>query len=351
MHSVTQHSRLYLGTCAFGRAIDAGGAPLDGGATLRGRSVSLELRSPKPNERAAIDSPLWTGIRVLDGLLTTGRGARVGIFGPPGSGKTTLLEWLVDGCEADAVVVALVGERGREAQHWIARCDERTTIVCATGDRPPAERLVAAYVATAQARALRERGLHVLLVIDSLARVAAAAREIAVGLGESTGRGGYPPSVFAELARIVEVAGAVSCGSITLVASVLSDGDERDPVSDAARSLLDGHIALSAQLAGAGRFPAVDVLGSASRTMQTVSSEAHQAHARSVRHILALLDRTRDARSLGIEPVEGTERAAIALESSIESFLRQRGCRCDRNETLSKLAELGEAAESGNADL
>lgn len=345
MRSLKRPSRLCLGTCAFGRAIDAEGAPLDGGPPLRGRSVSLELRSPRPTERAAIDSPLWTGIRVLDGLLTIGRGARVGIFGPPGVGKTTLLELLVDACETDAVVVALVGERGREAQHWIARCDERTTIVCATGDRPPTERLIAAHVAIAHAQALRERGLHVLLVIDSLARVAAAAREIAVGLGESTGRGGYPPSVFAELARLVEVAGAVSLGSITLIASVLSDGDERDPVSDAARSLLDGHVALSAQLAQSGRFPAVDVLSSTSRTMPMVACEAHLRHARMVRHVLAVLDRIQDARSLGIDPAESAARAAVAVESKVEKFLRQHRCRCSSVETLSKLAGLAEVAE------
>ncbi|MFY9720787.1 MAG: hypothetical protein WAK16_14195 [Candidatus Cybelea sp.] len=293
---------------------------------------------------------MWTGIRVLDGLITIGRGARVGIFGAPGAGKTFLLEWLVDACEADAVVVALVGERGREAQQWIARCDERTTIVCATSDRPPKERFVAACVATAHARALRERGLHVLLVIDSLARVAAAARELAVASGESTGRGGYPPSVFAELARLVEVAGAVAFGSITLVASVLSDGEERDPVSDAARSLLDGHIALSAELAQAGRFPAVDVLGSTSRTMQMVVGEAHLHHSRTLRRMLSLLERVRDARSLGIDPVERAARAAIALEGSIESFLRQQRSRCYCDETLSQLARIGEAAEKECGD-
>ena len=341
-----EHSRrLCLGACAFGRAIDARGAPLDGGAALCGRRVSLEIRCPSPNEREAIVSPLWTGIRVLDGLLTIGRGARVGVFGAPGAGKTTLLEWIVDACEADAVVVALVGERGREAQHWIARLDERSTIVCATSDRPPHERLMAAHVSIAQARALRERGLHVLLVIDSLARAAAAAREIAVAYGESTGRGGYPPSVFAELARLVEVAGAVSAGSITLIASVLSDGDERDPVSDAARSLLDGHVALSAQLAAAGRFPAVDVLASTSRTMEGVTGEAHYRHARTLRHTLSLLDRVRDARSLGIEPVETSTRAAVALEGSIEQFLQQGRSRCDSDLTLLRLAQIAEVAE------
>ncbi|HLY03941.1 MAG TPA: EscN/YscN/HrcN family type III secretion system ATPase [Candidatus Cybelea sp.] len=341
---------LCLGTCAFGRALDAAGTPLDGGPPLRGRRVSLELHSPRPNERVAIGEPLWTGVRVVDALLTIGRGARVGIFGAPGAGKTTLLESLVDGCVADAVVVALAGERGREAQHWIARCDERTTVVCATSDRPARERLVAAHVAIAHAQALRERGLDVLLVLDSLARVAAASREITVASGESAGRGGYPPSVFAELARLVEVAGAVSGGSITLIATVLSDGDDRDPVSEAARSLLDGHIALSVGLAQAGRFPSVDVLNSTSRTMDVVASDAHLRDARKMRHMLSLLDRIKDARSLGIEPVDSSARAAIAIEGQIESFLRQSRQRCDHVATLSQLARLAEVVEFENGD-
>jgi type III secretion protein N (ATPase) len=336
---------LPLGACAFGRAFDALGTPLDGGPPLRGRSVGLELRSPRPNERGPVDTPLWTGVRTVDGLLTIGCGARVGIFGAPGAGKTTLLESIVDGCAADAVVVALVGERGREAQEWIARCDERTTIVCATSDRPAPERLRAAQVAIAHARALRERGLGVLLVLDSLARVAAALREVGVASGESTGRGGYPPSVFARLATFVEVAGVVSAGSITLVATVLSDGDDRDPVSEAARSLLDGHVALSVALAQAGRFPAIDVLASTSRTMPMVAGAHHLRAAGAVRRTLATLDRVSDARSLGIEPGDASVRAAIALESRLEDFLRQGRDASDAAVTLAQLARLAELME------
>jgi type III secretion protein N (ATPase) len=330
---------LYLGTCALGRAIDAHGAPLDGGPPLCGRGVPLEFRLPRPNDRAPITTPLWTGIRVVDGLLSVGRGARVGIFGAPGSGKSVLLEAIAGGCAADAVVIALVGERGREAQRWIARRGEQMTIVCATSDRPAHERVLAARVALAHADALRERGLHVLLVIDSLARVAAALREIAVKSGERTGRAGYPPSVFAEVARLVEVAGALAEGSITLIATVLSDGDERDPVSDAARSLLDGHVALSARLAHAGRFPAVDVLASASRTMELVADAAQVRAAGRLRRAIALLDRVEDARALGIEPADRSTRAAMAVESRIESFLRQESAVASGS-TLSQLAAI-----------
>ncbi len=345
-----ERRRLFLGTCALGRAIDAFGAPLDGGPPLLGRTVALALRAPRPNEREPIERPLWSGVRVLDALLTFGRGARVGIFGPPGAGKSTLVESIVDGCAADAVIVGLAGERGREAQRWIARLDERTTIVCATSDRPASERIAAAAVAIAQARALCDRGLHVLFVLDSLARVAAAAREIAVAAGESVGRGGYPPSVFATLARYVECAGALRCGSVTLVATVLSDGDERDPVSEAARSLLDGHIELSSARAQAGRFPAVDVPRSSSRTMDLVAAEEHRRAASQMRRALALLERMEDARALGIEPTDGVSRAAIAIEARLEAFLCQSG-RADCRETLRELLELAgtfERSQLGN---
>jgi ATP synthase in type III secretion protein N len=320
---VTGLQRLALGTCAFGRAIDAHGLPLDNRPPLRGRVVSVELRSPRPHERAPIVTPFWTGIRVIDGLLTIGRGARVGIFGAPGAGKTTLIESIVDGCGADAVVIALIGERGREAHQWIERCDDRTTIVCATSDRPANERLAAATVAVAHANALRERGLHVLLVVDSLARVAATMRELAVAAGESTGRAGYPPSVFAQLARLVEVAGALADGSITLIATVINDGDERDPVSEASRALLDGHIALSVRLAETGRFPAVAVPASVSRTMDAVAGDAHVRAALRVRRTIALLDRLDEVRALGIDPAGRGAAAAIAAELRLEDFLRQ----------------------------
>ncbi len=342
--------RLPLGACALGRAIDAQGSPLDGGPLLRGRNVPLELAVPRPNDRVPIATPLWTGIRVIDGLLAIGRGARIGIFGAPGAGKTTLIESIVAGCAADAIVVALVGERGREAQGWIERRDDRRTVICATSDRPPHERLLAAKIGVVQAGALRERGLHVLLVIDSLARFAAASREIAVSAGESAGRGGYPPSVFAQMAGLVEVAGALAHGSITLIATVINDGDDRDPVSEAARSILDGHIALSTRLAEAGRFPAVDVPASASRTMEAVVDEAHLRAARMVRRALALLDRIDDGRALGIEPADRRARTAIAAESRLEVFLRQGRRPCGYDVTLGELEQLAILLDGDGGD-
>jgi type III secretion protein N (ATPase) len=256
-----------------------------------------------------------------------------------------LLESIAEGSEADAITIALIGERGREAQAWIDRRNARTTVVCATSDRPPSERVLAAHVALAHASALRDRGLHVLLVLDSLARVAGALREVAIGKGESCGRGGYPPSVFSHLARIVEIAGVVGGGSMTLLASVLNDGEDRDPVSDAARSLLDGHVALSERLARARRFPSIDVCASVSRTMSQVASDAHRAAAARVRRSIARLDEVADARALGIEPGDRYTRAAVEAEARLEAFLRQAHRPVPPRESLAALTELADTLE------
>lgn len=276
-----------------------------------------------PSQRVPVDRPLWTGVRCIDTLLTIGRGARVGIFGAPGCGKSTLLESIVRGTHADAIVVGLVGERGREAQSWLERIDARTSIVYATSDRPACERIAAAALAMSQACTLANRGLHVLLVLDSLARVAYALREERVARGESVGRGGYPPSVFTHLARLAERAGAFRTGSVTMLATVLSDGDDRDPVSEAARSLLDGHIQLSVELAQAGHFPAIDVPASASRTMRAVVTPEHWAAAAAVRAALAALARSAEARSLGLEPADELTQIAVAAQPQLERLQRQ----------------------------
>jgi type III secretion protein N (ATPase) len=336
---------LPLGTCALGRAIGSDGTALDAGPPLRGWRVALLRAAPLPHERVPVDRVFWTGVRAIDGLLTFGRGARIGIFGAPGSGKSTLLESLVSGCGADAVVVGLCGERGREAQRWIERRDARTTIVCATSDRPAKERIACVEVAFAHAAALRDRGLHVAFVLDSLARFAAALRETATARGESVGRGGYPASVFPQLARFVEIAGPLCAGSITLIATVLSDGDDRDPVSDAARSLLDGHLQLSPRLAAAGRFPAIDVPASASRTMESVAGPEQRRHAATVRGAIALLDRIDDARALGILPEGPAGQRLLEAEPELESFLRQGDRPSAPAATLAALAELADTLE------
>lgn len=334
---------LPLGMAALGRSIDSTGNPLDGKSAVRGRATRIAFGAPLPCERSAVRAPLWTGVKAIDALLTIGRGARIGLFGAPGVGKSTLLSMLARGICADAVVVGLIGERGREAAEWIERCDSRMSVICASSDRSPAERISAARAAMAQAAALRARGLDVLLILDSLARYGAALREVAVSCGEPAGRGGFPASVFADIARLLEVAGPTRSGSITLVATVLSDGaDERDPLSEAARSLLDGHLALSPALARSGRFPAIDVLASASRTMSHVATPQHVEWAQAVRGAIAALQETEDARSLGLPVADPLVLRAQIAQPRIETFLRQGEFSIKPSETLAELRALAD---------
>ncbi|MDB5028827.1 MAG: synthase [Candidatus Eremiobacteraeota bacterium] len=334
---------LPLGTPLLGRAIDAAGAPLDDRPAPHGRAVSMSAGAQPVSERRPCTEPFWTGVRAIDGPLTIARGARIGLFGAPGAGKSTLLDAVVRGAAADAVVIALVGERGREAERRLAALDARTTLVCATGERTSAERLRAAEIAFAQAEALRSRGLHVLLVVDSLARTAGAARELALAAGEPSGRGGFPPSALAVLAKLLERAGSVGRGSVTVIATVLSDGpDEHDPVSEAARAALDGHLVLDARLACAGHFPAIDVVRSASRTLADVVSPEHLAAARSLRAAVAALDESRDARSLGLNSIDPFLNACLACKGELERFLRQGPEASAPAETLTELLRLAD---------
>ncbi len=340
-----------LGTALLGRALDGAGVPLDGRPRALGRRRSLAPPIAAPAQRVALAVPFWTGIRALDGPLAMGRGARVGIFGAPGAGKSTLLESIVEGSAADAVMVALVGERGREAERWLRRVGPRTTVFCATSDRSAAERLRAAEIAFAQADALRSRGLHVLLVVDSLARVAAAARDLALARGEAAGRGGYPPSVVAQQARLLERAGAVGSGSVTLIATVLSEGPaDLDPIAEAARAALDGHVVLARRLADAGWFPAIDLPASASRTLAEVATREHRRGAAALRSAVAALDAARDARSVGLDPAAGDPwlARAIAAEGAIADFLRQAAGGADPADTLMRLDRIADSLVDGH---
>jgi FliI/YscN family ATPase len=328
-----------LGMCALGRAFDGNGNPIDGKRRPRNFRRPFEAVVPLPRDRCAVTEPFWTGVAAIDGLLTVGTGARIGIFGAAGAGKSSLLRALMGGSHADAVVIGLVGERGREAEEWIRKSTERTTIFCATGDRPAIERVRAARLAMAQASELRSRGMSVLLILDSLARLASAHREIAVGCGESVGRGGYPPRVFTEIAAFAEVAGASADGSITLFATILQDGDDRDPVSESARALLDGHVVLSSELVDSGKFPAVDILRSRSRTMDCVAGIQHLRDAATVRSAQSLLEQSKDAREIGVASSAEIERAS-RFENAIEAFARdpQRRSPSHTVQSLRKLA-------------
>jgi type III secretion protein N (ATPase) len=337
-------------TVLFGRAVDAAGEPLDGGAPLPARRVGVALEPVPAGERPPCRGAFRTGIRAIDGPLAFARGARIGLFGGPGCGKSTLLDAIVRGSSADAVVIGLIGERGREAQRRIATVDPRTALICAAAERPAAERVRAAEVAFAQAAALRERGLDVLLVVDSLARIAAAAREVALAAGEPAGRGGYPASAFTALTRLLELAGPSRRGTLTLVATVLSEGaEELDPVAEAARAALDGHLVLDAKLARAGRFPAVDLVRSASRTLAEAVSPPHRRAAGVLRAAVAALEAARDARSLGLDPAAGDPFLArcIAAEQAIESFLCQGDDPAPEAETLTELLRLADRIDDG----
>lgn len=321
-----------VGNGLLGRVVDALGRPLDG-RPLPPPSAKRSIRSdaPLPLDRPAIDEPLQTGVRVLDGLLTIGRGQRLGIFAGSGVGKSTLLGQVTSGTDADVVVVCLVGERGREVKAFIDDVlgderRERSVTVVATSDRPPIERFYAPFTAITVAEHFRDQGLDVLLVMDSVTRFAAASREIGLAAGEPPTLRGYPPSFFATAPRLVERLGRTNAGSITGLLTVLLDGDDvNDPVGDTLRGLLDGHVVLSRDLAQRNHFPAVDVLGSISRLMPELTSPEHQRLAGMLRNDMATYQESRDLVEIGAYKAGSNPRLDRALERRelVELFLQQ----------------------------
>jgi flagellum-specific ATP synthase len=335
----------------LGRVLDGFGAPIDGGAELASSMARARVRNeaPPPLARTAIERPLATGVRALDATCLLGRGQRLGIFSGSGVGKSTLLGQVTRGTEADVLVVALVGERGREVRGFLDEVlDERTrarsVLVVATSDRPPIERYLAPFVAVTVAEAFRDAGADVLFVMDSVTRFAAAAREIGLAAGEPPTVRGYPPSFFATVPRLVERLGRAARGSITGLLTVLLDADDpNEPVADTLRGLLDGHVFLSRELAQRGQYPAVDVLASLSRLMNAVASEKHRALAQALRETLAHWKEGRDLVEIGAYRAGTNERLdrALALLPGIETFLRQGvNERSSLSETLARLEAL-----------
>lgn len=321
-----------VGEALLGRVIDPLGLPLDDGdAPATTERYPLERKPPAAMQRRRIDEPLCLGVRAIDALLTIGRGQRVGIFAGSGVGKSTLLGSIARHADADVNVVALIGERGREVREFLERDLgpeglARSVVVVATSDQPAVVRLKGALAATAIAEYFRDQGAQVLLMMDSLTRFAWAQREIGLAVGEPPTTRGYTPSVLALLPRLLERAGTADRGAITGLYTVLVDGDDmNEPIADAARSILDGHIVLRRELAARGHYPAIDVLESVSRLMSEVADEGHREAARRLREMLATYHSSEDLLLLGAY-VAGTNAAldrAIARREAVLEFLRQ----------------------------
>lgn len=323
-----------VGPQLLGRIIDGAAQPLDGLGPLDCEErVRITGKQINPLARQPISQPLDVGIRSINSLLTVGRGQRIGLFAGSGVGKSVLLGMMARYTSADIIVVGLIGERGREVKEFVERIlgpkdRKRAVVVAAPADAPPLMRLHGAWLATAVAEYFRDRGKNVLLIMDSLTRFAQAQREIGLAIGEAPATKGYPPSVFARLPQLVERAGngVAGGGSITAFYTVLTEGDDHnDPIADAARAILDGHIVLSRRIAESGRYPAVDVEASISRAMHEIVTPAQTALARRFRHVLSTYEHHRDLIAIGAYQRGSDPRvdAAIALWPGIQKFLQQ----------------------------
>lgn len=346
--------QIRVGSDLLGQVLDGFGRALTGsgwGAFVRSsceEASAVMCDAPLPTERPRICRPLPTGVRAIDGLLTLGEGQRMGLFAGAGCGKTTLLAEIARNVDCDVIVFGLIGERGRELREFLDHelDDElraKAVLVCATADRSSMERARAAFTATALAEGFRRKGQRVLLLIDSLTRFARAQREIGLAAGEPLGRGGLPPSVYSLLPRLVERAGLTRTGVITAIYTVLIEQDSMsDPVADEVRSLLDGHIVLSRKLAERGHYPAIDVLGSLSRTLTNVATPEHAQGMTSLRRLLSAHQQIELMLKLGEYQVGHDALTDMAVESRqrVDAFLRQ-----DLREPTPFLATLDQLSE------
>ncbi|MGN1055214.1 MAG: flagellar protein export ATPase FliI [Comamonas sp.] len=326
--------RLPMGDGLLGRVVDSQGKPLDHGGALHNVVAEALDREPiNAMERAPVREMLDTGVRAINSLLTVGRGQRLGLFAGSGVGKSVLLGMMARYTKADVIVVGLIGERGREVKEFVEDIlgegdRDRAVVVAAPADAPPLLRMQGASYATAIAEHFRDKGKHVLLLMDSLTRYAQAQREIALAIGEPPATKGYPPSCFAKLPALVERSGngLNGCGSITAFYTVLSEGDDQqDPIADASRAILDGHYVLSRALAEQGHYPAIDIEQSASRVMHNVVSREHFELARRFRAVYSRYQKSKDLIQVGAY-VNGSDPQvdeAIRLQPAMATFLQQ----------------------------
>jgi flagellum-specific ATP synthase len=341
-------ARVSVGPQLLGRVLDGFGCPMDGRPPIEPEAAYELYRNPEsPLARSHITEPLVTGIRVIDGMLPCGKGQRIGIFGGSGVGKSTLLGAMARESSADVNVIALIGERNREVLGFLEHDlgpegRARSVVIAATSDRPALLRVRACFVALAVAEYFRDQGKNVLLVMDSATRVAMAQREIGLASGEPPSQKGYTPSVFALLPKICERAGNFNSGSITGFFTVLVEGDDfNEPICDAVRAILDGHIILSRQLGSAGHYPAIQVLDSVSRLQSQLATGEQKEHMRKVREALAAYHAAEDLIQLGAYVAGSNPNldASIKARPRIIDFLRQEASQaCSLDETLRQLS-------------
>jgi len=340
-----------VGGDLLGKVLDGLGEPMsgDGEMALSRESCPVDRTPPNPLNRKRITNIMPTGIRAIDGLLTCGEGQRIGIFSGSGVGKSTLLGMISRYCKADVNVIALIGERGREVRDFIEKDLgedglKKSVVVCATSDQSALVRIKGAYVATTIAEYFRDRGKKVMLMMDSVTRFAMAKREVGLAIGEPPATKGYTPSVFAELPRLLERSGTSDRGSITAFYTVLVDGDDmNEPISDAVRGILDGHIVLSRKLAGQNHFPAIDVQQSISRMAGEITSADQDQMAGAIRNSMAVYEKSEDLINIGAYAKGSNPQIdrAIALNGPINDFLMQDVTeRVEYDDTLQRMQEI-----------
>jgi len=351
--------RVGVGPDLLGRVLDGLGRPLDDGPPISAvKRMSVDARPPSPLGRPPIDTPIALGVRSLDGLNPCGLGQRLGIFAGSGVGKSTILGMMARSTSADVNVIGLIGERGREVREFLEKDLgpeglARSVVVVATSDQPALVRIKAAFVATTIAEYFRDQGNDVLLMMDSVTRLAMAQREVGLAIGEPPATRGYTPSVFAMLPRLLERAGTSPRGTITGLYTVLVEGDDmNEPVADAVRGILDGHIVLSRDLAHRGHYPAVDILQSVSRLTGQLLTGAEKAAAYRMRELLAAYHRAEDLIAIGAYVPGSDARVdeARAKMDRIEAFLRQTVDEpYDRAHTMASMIDIAEAGGDGGA--